>query len=337
VVQKFLDSKKFSNTFSLAFAYGDTVLSSLFKHKVVPHEVWIDNKQVVKAITSGVELNEKNVAAFTSGKLERLAVKKDDLEFDLYKPLFKEGNGGDGNEFLGRSIITKYLESLPGGNVIDLEPGDKIGRFIGANSVLVHLYYMAYSRFELPTANFKRIVFETKDSAKLKRPYDKNVPADIRQNEMPSQYYCYEFKLPEAVPRKEFFKGMLEDLNHYFNTYAVIEKRIIPCWVLTRTDNDDKKLESLGGPVSYPHTGKLSNLPLSSLVKYLNKFYQVEPVLDETNFSKNIDMTLDFDPNMNKYPDIEGVRKTLQRYGLDLVKKERETEILIIKDKFMAD
>lgn len=333
-IQKFLESRNLK-TLALPFACEDTVLGSLFPHKVVPHEVWVDNKQVVKAITSAIELNEKNVKAFTNGKLEGLAVKKDDLAFDLSKPLFKDGNGGDGSEFLGRTILTKYTDGLPGGNRIDLQPGDKIRRFVAANSVLLHLYYTAYSSFELPTANFKRIIFETRDSASVKRPYNKELPSETRASEMPLYSYCYEFMLPEAVPRKEFFKFMLEDLNHYFNTYAVVEKRLVPCWTLVRINNGDKRLETIGGEVAGAFTGKISNLPVSYLVRYLNTFYQVEPIIDETGFTKNIDMILDFDRNINKYPDIIGIRKVLQLYGLDLVKTERELDVLVIKDKLI--
>jgi thiol-disulfide isomerase/thioredoxin len=72
----------------LPIVSGDSVLSKLFPHTFISHEVWI-KEGVVKAITYADYVNKTNIETILSDKKINWPVKRDMAEFDYSKPLLR--------------------------------------------------------------------------------------------------------------------------------------------------------------------------------------------------------------------------------------------------------
>jgi thiol-disulfide isomerase/thioredoxin len=326
-VKKFLLKNSNMEGIGLTIVTDDTQLQKMFPHIEVPHEVWVDRNGIVKAITSGELLTEENIADFLNGHLKELPVKKDMMDFDTSLPLFVNGNGGDGNVFLSRSILTTSMKGADSPMKIELDSNRNIKRILVVNHSALQILNMAYSQLQF-TENSKRLILETRDSTKIR-----SIEQMTDQDEYYKYCYCYEYIPRHPGKAVIVFKNMLEDVNRYFSIYGSIEKREIPCWVLVRTKPDDTLLRSSGGMQLYTVDGKYRNYQLSVFVSILNRFKDIEPVIDGTNFSQPVDMDLNISHDVNRYPDIVVIRNNLKKYGLDLIKQDRFVDVLVIKDK----
>jgi hypothetical protein len=129
---------------------------------------------------------------------------------------------------------------------------------------------------------------------------------------------------------------MREDLNRYFNIEAKIERRKRECLLLVRTSTKDKIKTAGEKPVYQQHdTGyTLKNHPVSWLIyaiagsQFVRPFNFPYPIVDNTNYTANID--IDLHVNMKNIP---ALRKELNKYDLDLVKGEKELDVLVIREK----
>ena len=326
-VKNFLIKNNTVNGVGLTIVTEDTHMQKMFPHIEVPHEVWVDRNGIVKAITSGEALTEKNVSDFINGHLKELPVKKDMMDFDTSLPLFVNGNGGDGNVFLSRSVLTTSIKGADSPMKIELDSNRDVKRILVVNHSALQILNMAYSQLQF-MENSKRLVLETRDSTKIR-----TIEQMSDQDEYYKYCYCYEYIALRPEKFNVVFKHMLEDVNRYFSIYGSIVKRAIPCWVLVRTKPDDSLLRSSGGMQMYTAGGKFRNYQLSVFVSILNRFKDIEPVIDETNFSQPVDMDLNISHDVNQYPDIEVIRNNLKKYGLDLIKQNRFVDLLVIKDK----
>jgi len=331
IVNKFLVTNKNMADIGLSFLPADHELNAFFPHVEIPHEVWIDRNGMVKAITNADSVTDKNVFSLINGKLPTFPVKIDLVSFSVDVPFFKNGNGGDGNEYFSRSILTAPLKGADSPMLFEPDSVGKVKRIAAINHDPLQMFFMAYGRMQIGLINLKRIIFETRDSTVLKKPLT------IKNEEEYYKYcYCYEYIPVKDESMDVAFKHMLEDLNRYFPYYAIIEKRPVDCWLLVRINTDIDLLKSKGGEVKYATQGHiLQNYKLDNLVACLNMYKGMEPVINETNYNQPADVALEQDANrtFNKYPDITSMRKNLNKYGLDLIKGNREVDILVIKDK----
>ena len=71
----------------------------------------------------------------------------------------------------------------------------------------------------------------------------------------------------------------------------------------------------------------LKNMPISSFFDMLEGYQQDKIIINETNFKGNVDIELDC--NMLE---LNELKKSLSKYGLDLIETEREIEMLILSD-----
>lgn len=99
-------NKLFANC-QLPVVTGDTVFKKLFPHISIPHEVWIDNKGIIKAITTGEEVNAANIQTMLAGAPLQLPLKKDWIDFDHRQPIPQQN-------VLFRSLITARIDGIGG-------------------------------------------------------------------------------------------------------------------------------------------------------------------------------------------------------------------------------
>jgi len=149
--------------------------------------------------------------------------------------------------------------------------------------------------------------------------------------------FCYEIRLgPESD--ENVFALMQQDLNRSFDFTGQIEKRKLKCLVLITKKGPDRTVSK--SPDAKPNImaekGKitLTNTPVSELINllaYANDHLKT-PVVDCSGIKNRVDLTI-----LGKLRDIDSIKKQLQFYNLDLVEKEMEIDMLVIKDKKQPD
>ena len=308
--------KERTGRISLPVVYNSPELDGYFPCIILPHEVWIREGKVA-AITSADALTSGNITTIFKGNNVRLKLKKDAFNIDVTKPLFINGNGED-PQIKFRSLITAYLDGVAGGSGIREENGMLTGLY-SINQSLFSLTKMAYSR-EIPFTD-NRIICEVTNPENF-RIADTDTAGYHHQ-------YCYELIVPETTD-SGLFSNMQIDLNRYFNISVRKEKRKIKCLVVTAPVSLTKKY--VANKESFEIDKNVSkkyiyNYPPSGVVKILN-FYSRIPIIDETNTASKI--CIDLPDEIN---DIDQLRESFSKVGLQLKEEERELEVIIITDK----
>lgn len=307
---------------------NDKNLQSYFPHIAIPHEVWVKDNKVI-AITDHNQVTEENIRKVLDDKGISFVQKKDNLDYDINKPLLIDGNGGTGQDLLYHSIITGYLDGIRGGGGADT---DSMGRFkfraIGKS--VLGLYQAAFQYDNALFLHINRSIIEVKEKDKLHPPTSPVTDTAVRK-----YFYSYEIILPK-INKKNISTFMVQDLNRYFgavyNITCTIEKRLVTCWVLKKIE-PDLKLAPAKGNSSITDKDSIAiwqNQPFSEYFYALTNLNskQLFPLIDESGIGQNISLPLPLVKDS-----LEAVNKTLEPYGLHFTKEPREIEMLIIKNQ----
>lgn len=324
-VAAFLKRNPIGRKSLLPFITKDSLLSELFPHRLIPHEVWIDRNSRVAAITLPEYVLAKNIHSLIIGSTIHLPLKKDFIQFSLYMPLLDNDNGGTINNIMFRSTFSGYLEGI-GGKEAVLKDSIHI-KILEINVPVVALYNMAADSFG------NRLILKVKDTGRY--IYNGLHPFSIwgLQN-----CYCYELMAPANLSFGTLHKIMLDDLNHYLNLNGYYAKHIVTCWALINTAKGTSLFQSRGGRpvIDYGSAFDIQvfhNQPISQLVEALNNQIpgrQIVPIiLNETGYTGNVDLEL----KVNNVHDISALRKALQPYGLDLVQVKRALKMFVLSDR----
>lgn len=112
-IQSFLDRNKELKSGRLNIISSDTILRSYFSHRILPHNIWIDNEGIVRYITGSEEMNKKNILSFIDKNPISAKNKKDEIEFSPFEPFHLSDS-----EFVYRSIITKRIDGIFSGEMV---------------------------------------------------------------------------------------------------------------------------------------------------------------------------------------------------------------------------
>lgn len=320
----FFDKRKnpAGNKYFLPTIINDTVFDALFPHRMIPHYVWIDEKGIVQAITSSDEITRKNVTEFINGNSLQLRTKKD-LIFDPFKPLFVNGNGGDDEKYIYRSLLSGYRDGLSSSiaGTVSSNESEIISRILCINSPILTIYEQAYPRMNLYPKN--QLILDVTNRNKYLSP-------DIEEGWKYDNTYTYELIFP-ATTLSNARKLMQEDLKRYFGLNVHTEQRKVNCLLLKRLPENTKGLSKNGAPQTnvedidnkpkYWH-----NYPMSTITTYLNAYYPM-PVIDETNLTQNISIVLPLD-----FTNLVSLKTTLAKFGFTITEEQRELEFFILSE-----
>ncbi len=302
--------------FQLPVVVNDTALSTLFPNTYLPHIVWINGEQKVIAMTGSEAVSAENISTVIAGKQPVFELKEDYVDFKPGDGLFKNGNGGSGNGFLYRTIITPNVAGLPSSSSMKKNKQGLVTRISHANAGLLFLLEQAYD-CSLP--------FSHTDLSKSGEGVDDHNKDDQWRVD---NSYCYELVIPPSSLVKAK-RMMQEDLQRYYGLTATMELQLTDCYVLTAYTAKLRQFKSAGGKSKndlFETTGKqLRNSPVSALSNYLD-YVMTKPVVNETGYIFNIDLQLDvFEPLQ-----VTSVNSALARYGLQLVPARRVVPIFTI-------
>ncbi|MBS4064843.1 MAG: TlpA family protein disulfide reductase [Chitinophagaceae bacterium] len=312
----------------------DTLLNNILPHQGVPFYAWIDGNGKL-CYTTHEQVTVDKINRHLQGD-SLLYTKAADTKY--LKTVFEKDVE---NHVKYGTLILKGADTL---NLHIDYPGDNIPYDCRS---IQDLYQFAYNESDNDAMyGFRehgRTILEVKEIEKYK--YLSGTSYDKWRGE---HGYYYQSILPEAL-KKDKYKIMREDLRRYFNLNVSIEKRKVRCLALIRTSGKDK-LKTKGGKPEQttfsvelktkdndpenPSVRFIRNKPFQSLFDAFRSFgdwrFAIK-VIDSTGYNGNIDF------EMKEYElenlTIEGLRKVLKRYDLDLVERYIYMDVLILKEK----
>ncbi|MBB5637261.1 thiol-disulfide isomerase/thioredoxin [Pedobacter cryoconitis] len=326
---------------SMIITTNDTIFHNAFKHRAIPHNIWIDKAGIIKASTGGDEINEKNIKEFLKGNTSKLHIKKDRLDFSFTKTYHVPDS-----MILFRSYITGYNEEITSGVNFGPDENGEFKRLFAWNRPIIQFFWLAFTKQKNSRMNWKLIELDSSDSIRFIQTYF-NRPLferskytngdDLVTRERKWDYdnlYCYELILPKNIPASKSSEYMLPDLEKFFNIKASTRKKKM----MTNVVSLDKS--------------KLSKLPVAKGEKpFIDKFYD-SLIVKSTSIDDILDCLMerftDDTPYVNKTGyngllsfeiksekgklTLEEVWAKLNGFGIKKVEKKHLYEILVLKD-----
>jgi thiol-disulfide isomerase/thioredoxin len=313
-VKNFLAHNHIGQRVHLPFITGDTLLAKYFPHVWLSHDVWINPKQQVLAITGAEYVNDKNVAEALTNKPVNWPLKLDFALYDDSKPFL---NYTDADSFYFKKPVAAYYTFLSGyintrtiSFLFKKDSINNVQRFCITNYPIVQMYQLAYDAIELPHGH---IQLQVKDESS----YIYKQGAAYFDVWNSKNRYCYEALLPMRMSREAVQEKVVSDLDNYFGLQASFAKREVPCLVL------QNRTKITGGQTTADTSHTIT---LHNLLYVLGNNQYGTPVLNES--SANEDLVLPLTGNET----IGEINAVLAHYGLMFLKLNRTTQMLTITE-----
>lgn len=339
----FWKNNKNTKNLTLPSVTEDKIFAAYFKHRTIPHEVWIYKGKVV-GITSSDFVDVDNIQTVLSGQQINWPVKNDFYTFDASKHLLfvPDPNQVDtASTFMKYAAISDYKVGVnaegfgESGIIRDARKKNIRAFFLNHaiyNAYLINWNYLIKSTdLVKPTFTLmpNQIVWEVFDKSK----YIFIEGSGAQQSWLTRNGICFESINPDlGQTDAEVHKSIIADLDRLLGLHARWEKRKEKVLVLVRTNKNIllKSKQALTGQyddrlIIKGSLHQFKDLPLNSLINQMNLQADNPYVFDETDFTGNLDMDLNF----SSWTDIAGIQQALKPYGLDLKEEER------LVDKFV--
>ena len=319
----------------LPSVFNDTMLVKYFPHRLLPHCVIIGKDGKLAAITTSEDLTSGQLSDLVQNRAATFTAKIDKVSFSWEKPLLFNNNGGDENDILYHSVLTRFVDGI-NGITMPTKINDSIVGFKLTDQPVTVLYLHAFNK---PEYYYKsRVYFEgIADTEK----FIKDLPtrADSLKWDRENTF-CYELIAP-GLSDGERRQIMIKELDNAFKGLLGITcsmgQRQTNCLVL-RLAGKTNRLRSDGryaeGSITSNRVEKVSqyrNIQLKHLLPGLEDMAHM-PVIDETGFTGHFDMDIPMEVKAAyaKTKDISLLQKLLARYGLKIEPAVCETEMLVI-------
>lgn len=331
-ILNFIQHNKFLKGHKITSVVDDQVLSQLFPHAMLPHEVWIDTNGKVLAFTDVQYVNEKNISAILNGEKVSFSEKDDMLNYDGNTPLIQLNQNitafEKGNIKLSYSAVSPYLPGIPSAYGVKDDSIQQTRRTYIINFPIVRVYLLAFGK--LLTLPDNRIILEVKDPAMYHFDKAKSYLAEWSKTGV----VCYESVLPFGISDSLRIRMLTQDMNKYLNLNGRMEKRRLKCLVMSRADTTSGLLKTNGriGRRNTLHSNEpikqLRYAHLDNIIWELNDVPGSLPAVDETNFSSEVDMDL----KISSFANLDEVRAAIKPYGLTLQEASRELEVFVLSE-----
>lgn len=315
-------------------AYDTVVIFQFVPDHAVPLLVWVDSAGIVKAVTSSDDLNHSNLDKFIKGEPfdyldgSYMATVNSYKELKEQKQRMLSIDEKDKMDLLFRSTLlkcTNYKGAVEEPN--ELNEGGIQDNLIRLNIIKMPaktLYKLAY--FGTGSVKSSQIVMEVKDSTDLYDPSQSDVIN-----------YSYSLQAPiDRANKEDLMRIMQNDLNSYFGFEAGFEDRTKPCYYL-KVVNEDKANGLLShqdgqtvGNWGRKIGGRVENSSMENFCNLLRLDLPANMILiDQTGIKGKINIEFKNASLVN----VEGMRKALEKNGLDLVPGSTVISVLVIKDR----
>lgn len=315
---------------------ADTILNQLFPHISVPFHVWIDAKGIIVALTHGFCTTRSSIQSALANVPVNLPRQIPGQYKRDYRFLSEQNHT---LLSLAKSYsLLMYTKDYINGGSIKVEPNlnsDSANFIAVVNARISRLYMIAYGKelygFHVDLDNIvgkERISVEVADSLLFFLP-----GSEEYANWVANSTYSYEVSI-QPGRKINAYAVMQRDLNNYFDYKVSIEKRVRPCIVLRRTSNANRFVTL--GAVKPRHIIKSDTLILENrsmkdvFARFMDSYYKYKPqyFIDQTGYDGNVSISL-----FGSLEDLTSVNSQLKSYDLEMVEKEEEIDVLVIRDK----
>jgi thiol-disulfide isomerase/thioredoxin len=329
--------KKMNLTFASAY---DSILNERWGIFAMPHIIIVDPQGIVRHITNGIDLTAEKVRSLIDGKL--VSFQRTDGEPPPYDPATFTGSEGD--KLLYRCIVTRCngeaSTETPLSNYVNWPTAYRKLGIVSTHTSLRLLYQYAFHGTTnwVPTMGkdsilcHPAIILELEQDTLFKRGDNSTDCNDFFSLNLSVN--------PSRSNDLDYIKSILQkELENVFGFEASLEKRVMPVWNLVSVDKSAARLKTKGdktsisdgtGSTAWPAGFKAVNIStqqlLNAIVYYID--YGRPPFFDETHIDSNIDIVIDADMT-----NIEEIRKSLRKNGLDFAKAERKFWVVVVKDQ----
>lgn len=325
----FKEGRKISHI-KLPSVVSDTLLKLIFAHNAAPHEIWIDKKGKVKAITDNFQINRKNVRALIAGEELNLPIKKDNMTY--------EGNLAAVCT-LDKDKLQRYSYLSANHPGVNASLGMRIDQETGlltadvSNGPFPTLYYIAYGQYE-NNFNFNRFIIEPPIAERYKI-YPKGSIYDRENFSYNPVYFFYESWWKDTSKAKAYH-DMQKEFDRFFNVESYLEKRKMPCIVLKETGNLKRyrSINSSGKADTYTEKDTLFIINVSSafFMPLLNGGggvirWSPFQLINETGYNGRVNIRLPA-----YFKSIEEMNLYLKDLDLEVIKEEREMDVIVINE-----
>lgn len=196
---------------ALPLVTSDTILKQAFPYKMVPMQVWVDERGRVRAITNPWYATEEIVNQMLAGHWPEMEVRRDNLQYDQSK-LLGEQNLLDLVSYT--ASFARFIPEISSHMILEKDTARKVSLRAFYNKSVLSLLQMAYSKKTFPNSspyrNIGRIRFEGVDTADwFNQKADEHYEEWRRKN-----LFSYELKIP-LEKDSLWFDFMQADLNRF--------------------------------------------------------------------------------------------------------------------------
>lgn len=318
---------------ALTIIPNDSLLNRMFPHAAVPHHVWINPDGRIQFITDGYNATTKNVSKVLAGKDVKLHIKNEAIDVDEDANLWKEGNGRLQKYINNYSFAMTKINEIESTSFTFIK--DEVNNTCGfkfVNIPLLYFYKIAFGgSINYQNTDFaknNRVEFNFKGGYKNFEYPDET---DSIPNWEEKNFVCYESKW-KGHSDSLAYRYLQDDANRFFRYFANAEVKEVNSYILKKAGNFSV-LKSAGKKTLFDYTDTffiLKNMPVSIIIESLNglELFKRLPVIDETNYSANIDIHL-----INAFRDIDTLKRQLLKNGLILELGKRKIRMLVISSK----
>lgn len=325
---RFIGRNKMASSVSFPFVTDDSILSKLFPHQLIPHDVWIDGKGSVYKITDASYITNDNVAKYLVGQDFETVEKMDLQHYNRSRPFLTSQNNDIEKGLLYRSALFRFLGAgASKSRIIDSSTNLITLRY--TDLPILELYWSAVYSDSLGPNIRRRTIVESKDK-------NKYIIGDQQFAEWWSKNtYCYEISAHESTPDSILKRWMLQDLNKYLHLTGVIENRSTK--IIELQLQDKKLLLTKGGPPyeiinSENHSITLKNEPINKLIMFLNSYTTTDPdvpIIDGTGLRANIDLIATIKSGCS----VTDLNRLLMPFGIKAIEREIEMKMFVLREE----
>ncbi|WP_312788867.1 hypothetical protein [Sphingobacterium sp.] len=329
---------------SIPYVYADTLLSRLFPHQGEPFHVWIHASGKILHQTHGYNTNRYSIRQYLrEGAVSLAAAPTMQLLYSPNQSLMEIINSTNYTPAINYSLLfpSKILSALTvvSNTFTNDATSGLVKRIKLLNSNVADMFRIAYhsdlaQNHGKYIAPITRLLYEGADTSFYQSPSEGHLIDEWKDK----HEFCYEINNPDS--NKDSFELMREDLSRYLPYVAKIEIRKVECYVIKEFGNSENYISKLpAGKREVGHKGgkfRIFNGNIFDLENGLSgvnsltssKYFFSKPVIADIKYSGPIDIELN-----SKLGDFEEVKRQLNAYGLDLVKKSMNLKMLVIQDK----
>ncbi len=299
----------------------DKTFVKMFPHTYLPHYVWIDKEGIYRGATEGRDVTEENILKAVNGEFSQLHQKTD----GALKKTSVANSQNNESSVLYKSVLSSYIEGLPGGWVFHVPDSINGRRVEFKNVTLLNLYRSAFGNQEI----FNKINTQLLVS-------DIDLFTSTLQGQAFTDWlrkgkgYNWSVRVPADENLYEF---MQQQLSILFPQYKASVKTVNKqSWVLTKTSDQDKLASKGEKPFTKfsPFEAILQNVPMRALTNQLKQIFMQDsklPIIDQSGYTAAVDMIIEA-----KMTSMDEVNEALKKYDLQFIKKHADSKVLVITD-----